>query len=94
MLQFGKEVRFFYEFCDIIPKKGVKVATEINTEEIFKQLKKQNGEKFAQAIRGDRDHDGNLLVIPNILHILEFAGHDEDEARKLRPILKEIYLTK
>ncbi|MBO7559696.1 MAG: hypothetical protein J6T27_00885 [Alphaproteobacteria bacterium] len=70
------------------------MATEINTEKIFNQLKKQNGEKFAQAIRGDRDHDGNLLIIPNILHILEFAGHDENEARKLRPILKEIYLTK
>ncbi|MBQ6027726.1 MAG: leucine-rich repeat protein [Alphaproteobacteria bacterium] len=72
----------------------MKKATETNTEKIFNKLKKQNGEKFAQAIRGDRDHDGNLLIIPNILHILEFAGHDENEARKLRPILKEIYLTK
>ena len=60
------------------------MVTEINTEQVFQQLKKQNGEKFAQAIRGDRDHDGNLLVIPNILHILEFAGNSEEEARKER----------
>ena len=70
------------------------MVAEINTDKIYKQLKKQNGEKFAQAIRGDRDHDGNLLVIPDILHILEFAGNNEDEARQLRPVLKEIYLTK
>ena len=67
---------------------------KIDTEQIFKQLKKQNGEKFAQVIRGDRDHDGSLLDIPNIVHILEFAGHDETEARRLRPVLQELYLTK
>jgi len=72
---------------------GIKM-TQIDTEQIFQQLKKHNGEKFAQAIRGDRDHDGNLLIIPNILHILEFAGNNEEDARHLRPILKEIYLTK
>ena len=42
---------------------------EINTEQVFKQIKKQNGEAVAQAL-----FDGVLLDIPNIKHILEFAG--------------------
>lgn len=68
------------------------MATEINQEQIFKQIKKQNGEKFAQVMRGDRTHDGSLLGIPNIVHILEFAGHDENDARQIRNALREKYL--
>ena len=68
------------------------MATEINQEQIFKQIKKQNGEKFAQVMRGDRTHDGSLLGIPNIVHILEFAGHDENDARQMRNVLRERYL--
>ncbi|MBR4624978.1 MAG: hypothetical protein IKO56_05525, partial [Alphaproteobacteria bacterium] len=69
------------------------MALEIATKEIFKQIKKQNGEKFAQVIRGDRHHDGGLLDIPNIVHILEFAGYDENNAKLLYPIIKEMYKT-
>ena len=68
------------------------MVAEIDEEQIFKQIKKQNGEKFAQVIRGDRDHGGSLLGIPNIVHILEFAGHDENDARQIRNVLREKYL--
>lgn len=64
---------------------------KIDKEKVFKKLKKQNGEKFAQVIRGDMDHDGDLRFVPNIVHILEFAGHDPNDARMLRPIIDEIY---
>jgi hypothetical protein len=67
------------------------MVAEINTKEIFKQIKKQNGEKFAQVIRGDRHHDGGLCDVPDILHILEFAGNNENDAKLLYPVIKEIY---
>ena len=69
------------------------MVTKIDTDQVFKDIKKQNGEKVAQVIRGDRDHDGSLLGIPNILHILEFAGHDETEIRQIREVLKDMYLS-
>ena len=67
---------------------------DINTEEVFKKLKKQHGETFAKIMRGDEDHNGDLCAIPNILHILEFAGHNPDEARQLRKVILEIYSSK
>lgn len=67
------------------------MIAEIDKKEVFKQLKKQNGEKFAQVIRGDRHHDGGLCDVPNIVHILKFAGSDENDAKLLYPIIKEIY---
>jgi hypothetical protein len=70
-----------------------KMVVETDTKEIFKQIKKQNGEKFAQVIRGDRHHDGGLFDVPNIVRILEFAGHDENDAKLLYPIIKEMYKT-
>lgn len=65
--------------------------SEIDTTQVYKQLKKQNGEKFAQAMRGDRHHSVSLLDVPNIVHILEFAGNREHDAEILYPILREIY---
>ena len=41
---------------------------EIDTDKVYKQLKKQNGEAVAHIIR-----DAVLLDVPNIVHILEFA---------------------
>ncbi|MBO5833937.1 MAG: hypothetical protein J6R22_03210 [Alphaproteobacteria bacterium] len=68
------------------------MADKANTEQVFKQIKKQNGEKFAQVIRGDRTHDGSLLEVPNIVHILEFAGRDEIDAIQIRRVIQEIYI--
>lgn len=73
---------------------GKTQMVDINTEEIFKKLKKQHGETFAKIMRGDEDHNGDLCAIPNILHILEFAGRNPDEARQLRKVIQEIYLSK
>lgn len=66
--------------------------SKIDKEEVFKQLKKHHGEKFAQAIRGDFTHDVDLCTVPNIVHILEFAGNSKDDALALRPIIKEIFI--
>ncbi len=61
------------------------MPTEINTEEMYKQIKKQNGEQFARVLR-----QNVLLDIPNLKHILEFAGTDSADAENLVPVLKEI----
>ena len=61
---------------------------EIDTDKVYKQLKKQNGEESAKVIR-----DAVLLDVPNIVHILEFAGNNPDEIRSLVPIIREIYKT-
>lgn len=57
---------------------------EIDTDKIYKQLKKQNGEGVAKIIR-----DAVLLDVPNIVHILEFAGNNPDNAQKLVPVLNQ-----
>lgn len=41
---------------------------EINTAEVFKNIKKHRGERFAKILR-----EAELLDVPNIEHILEFA---------------------
>ena len=61
------------------------MVTEINTEEMYKQIKKQNGEQFARVLR-----QNVLLDIPNLKHILEFAGTEPTDAENLVPVLKEI----
>ncbi len=61
---------------------------EIDTDKVYKQLKKQNGEAAARIIR-----DAVLLDVPNIVHILEFAGNNPDEIQQLVPIIREIYKT-
>lgn len=58
----------------------------MDREEVFNQIKKNNGEKVAQDVR-----DARLDDIPNIVHILEFAGRDRDEVRFFFPLLREIY---
>ena len=62
--------------------------SEIDTDKIYKQLKKQNGEGVARVIR-----DAVLLDVPNIVHILEFAGNNPHDAQKLVPVIREIYKT-
>jgi len=62
--------------------------TEINTEETYKQIKKQNGEAVAKVLRSEI-----LLDIPNLVHILEFAGNDPEKIKKLAPVIREIYKT-
>lgn len=58
---------------------------EININKVFKEIKKQNGEKFARVLR-----DNVLLDIPDLKHILEFAGDNQKDAENLVPILREI----
>ena len=59
---------------------------QVDTEAVFRELKKQNGEKVAQDVR-----DAHLDDIPNIVRILEFAGRDRYEVQSLFPLLREIY---
>lgn len=61
------------------------MAAEMTTEEMYKIIKKQNGEKFARILR-----ENVLLDIPNLKHILEFAGTNIEDAENLVPILREI----
>lgn len=61
-------------------------TNNMDREEVFNQIKKNNGEKVAQDVR-----DARLDDIPNIVHILEFAGRDRDEVQSLFPLLREIY---
>lgn len=65
------------------------MAAEINTEETYKKIKKQNGEAVAKVLRSEI-----LLDIPNLVHILEFAGKDPDKIKALAPVIREIYKNK
>ena len=62
---------------------------EIDTNAVYKQLKKQNGEGVAKVIR-----EAVLLDVPNVVHILEFAGNNPDEVRALIPFIRERYKAK
>ena len=62
--------------------------SEINTEEMYKIIKKQNGEEFAKILR-----ENILLDIPNLKHILEYAGKNPADALRLVPILREIKIS-
>ena len=59
---------------------------QIDTNAVFKNLKKHNGEAVAKLIR-----DNQLLDIPNIEHVLEFAGHDPEDIKKLVHALRSQY---
>ena len=61
---------------------------EVDTQEIRKKLKKQNGEKVMHVVTS-----AELLDVPNIVHILEFAGNDAEEVAGLFPVIREIYKT-
>ena len=62
---------------------------EITRDSVLKQLKKQNGEKAAQAIC-----NAGLWTVPNIAHIMEFAGRDRTEIERVIPVLLDIYKPK
>ena len=62
---------------------------EINTDAIYKKLKKQNGEAVAKVMR-----EAVLLDVPNIVNILEFIGDNPDDARALIPYIRECYKPK
>ncbi len=62
---------------------------EINTDAVYKKIKKQNGEGVAKVIR-----EAVLLDVPDIVHVLEFAGNNPDDARALIPFIRERYKTK
>ncbi len=53
-------------------------------DSVYKKLKKQNGEKFAQTIR---DYHNGILEIPNVDVILQHAGRD---AKPLQPYLMKL----
>ncbi|MBR6411679.1 MAG: hypothetical protein IKS41_00770 [Alphaproteobacteria bacterium] len=42
---------------------------------VFEQIKKQNGERFAKAIRG---YDNGIFDIPGIVDIVKYAGHEAE----------------
>ena len=50
--------------------------------DVYRQIKKQNGEAFAKTIRDF--HDG-IFEIPNIVDIVKYAGHDA------KPLLRYLY---
>ena len=62
---------------------------EVDTELAFKQIKKQNGEAVAKVLRSEI-----LLDIPNLAHILEFAGNNPDKIKALAPVIREVYKNK
>ena len=45
------------------------------SDKVYKKIKRQNGERFARALR---DHHNGLLEIPNIIDIVKHAGRDAD----------------
>ena len=61
------------------------MTAEMTTEEMYKIIKKQNGEKFAKILR-----QNVLLDTPNLKHILEYAGTNPEDAINLIPVLREI----
>lgn len=58
--------------------------SEIDTNKVYKKLKEHRGERFARKLR-----DADLLDIPNIEHILEFANLEDLDA--LIPIVRSRY---
>ena len=51
---------------------------------VFKQIKKQNGEKFARYLR---DADNAIFTLPNIVDMLKYAG---DNAQEIAPYLRTL----
>ena len=62
---------------------------EVDTDAVYKKIKKQNGEGVAKVIR-----EAVLLDVPNIVHVLEFVGDNPDDARALIPYIRECYKPK
>jgi len=83
LLRFYKNFDIVYS---VIKRNKMK---EIDTELAFKQIKKQNGEAVAKVLRSEI-----LLDIPNLAHILEFAGNNPDKIKALAPVIWEVYKNK
>ena len=56
---------------------------------IFEQIKKQNGERFAKAIRG---YDNGIFDIPGIVDIVKYAGREAEPIMDYLESLKQIHI--
>ena len=56
---------------------------------VFEQIKKQNGERFAKAIRG---FDNGIFDIPGIVDIVKYAGHEAEPIMEYLESLKQIHI--
>ena len=54
---------------------------------VFDQIKKQNGEKFAKAIRA---YDNGIFDVPDIVDIVRYAGRDAEPIMQYLVSLKDI----
>ena len=61
------------------------MVMEISAEEMYKIIKKQNGEEFAKVLRANV-----LLDVPNLQHMLEYAGKNPEDVASLVPMLREV----
>jgi hypothetical protein len=59
------------------------------SDAIYKKLKRQNGEAFARTLR---DHHNGLLEIPNLPHIVRYAGRGKDDATAVIPHLMHLLI--
>src|SRR5690606_3529486 len=51
-----------------------------NAKAVFSLIKKQNGERFAKALR---DYHNGILEIPNSVDIVKFAGRGTQDAESI-----------
>ena len=58
--------------------------SEVDTDQVYKKIKEHRGERFARKLR-----NADLLDVPNIEHILEFANLEDLD--KLIPIVRSKY---
>ena len=56
---------------------------------VFEQIKKQNGERFAKAIRG---YDNGIFDIPGIVDIVKYAGSEAEPIMDYLESLKEVHI--
>ena len=54
---------------------------------VFEQIKKQNGERFAKAIRS---YDNGIFDVPGIVDIVKYAGNDAERIMAYLESLKQI----
>ena len=56
---------------------------------VFEQIKKQNGERFAKAIRG---YDNGIFDIPGIVDIVKYAGREAEPIMEYLESLKQVHI--
>jgi len=87
----GKKERLFLpNLTDF--KKGGKIELVGGSDmpkSVFEQIKKQNGERFAKAIRG---YDNGIFDIPGIVDIVKYAGREAEPIMEYLESLKEIHI--